>query len=87
MVDVAIIRCARRACYLGFAQRAECIYLEPFVDAFLVETVCAGKFTKLFVVCVLGKADAANSIFGRKRPLLVSPCSYYTSLLAFGFIT
>ena len=27
------------------------------------------------------------SIFSRKRPLLVSPCSHYTSLLAFGFVT
>ena len=62
LVRLTCIRSAGWARYLRFAQRAKCIYLEPFINTILVETMRAWEFTKLIIVCILGKTDAANLV-------------------------
>jgi len=65
LVWLTCIRSAGWARYLRFAQRAKCIYLEPFINTILVETMRAWEFTKLIIVCILGKTDATNLQYQR----------------------
>jgi hypothetical protein len=39
---------------LCLAERAYCVYLEPFIDALHMKEVCARKLTELIIIAILG---------------------------------